>query len=158
MKEIITIKYLKIVCVTLVRVNNSDSFMVKTQTGFLKSSLFSAQLGNFVAPVSRLSRKPKQQQLLTFSPWKNCQNWNGLFFQGRCSNDICQLCRDGFQHVRIFKGCVVWIENSVRRVTVRHHKSCRAKRFSLVMEFSVCTYTTIMDSFSCILFLRQLHF
>ena len=45
MKEKITIMYLKIVFVTLVGVNYSDSFMVKTQTGFLKSSLFSAQLG-----------------------------------------------------------------------------------------------------------------
>ena len=45
MKEIITIMYLNIVFVTLVGVNNSDSFMVETQTGFLKSCSFSAQLG-----------------------------------------------------------------------------------------------------------------
>ena len=47
MKEKITITYLKIVFVTLVEVNYSDSFMVKTQTEFLKSSSFSAQLGQF---------------------------------------------------------------------------------------------------------------
>ena len=45
MKETITIMYLKTAFVTLVRVNNSDSFMVKTGTGFLKRSSFSAQLG-----------------------------------------------------------------------------------------------------------------
>ena len=42
MKEIITIMHLKIVFVTLVGVNNSDSFMVETQKGLLKSSSFSA--------------------------------------------------------------------------------------------------------------------
>ena len=44
MKETIMIIYLKIVFVTLVGVN-SASFMVKTQTGFSKSSLFSTQIG-----------------------------------------------------------------------------------------------------------------
>ena len=44
MKEKITIIHLKIVIVTLVGVNYSDSFMVKTQTGLLKSSSYSAQL------------------------------------------------------------------------------------------------------------------
>ena len=27
--------------------------------------------------------------------------------------------------IRIFTGCEIWIENSVTRVTVRHHKACR---------------------------------
>ena len=40
MKEKIAIVFLKFVFVTIVGVNNSDSFMVKTQTGFLKSSVF----------------------------------------------------------------------------------------------------------------------
>ena len=44
-KEKITIIYLKIVFVTFVGVNDFDSFMVITQTGFFKCSLFSAQLG-----------------------------------------------------------------------------------------------------------------
>ena len=44
--------------------------------------------------------------------------------------------------IRIFNGCDVRIENSVTRVTVRHHEACR---------------TTIIDSFSCILFLRRLY-
>ena len=35
--------------------------------------------------------------------------------------------------IRIFNGCEVLIENSVRRVTIRHHEACR------VTDFSVCT-------------------
>ena len=45
MKEKVTIMYLKIVFVTRVGVNYSGNFMVKTQTVFLKSSSYSAQLG-----------------------------------------------------------------------------------------------------------------
>ena len=44
-KEKINIMYLKIVFVTFVGVNYSESFMVKTQTGFLKSFSYSTQLG-----------------------------------------------------------------------------------------------------------------
>ena len=45
MKKKIMITYLKIVFVTLLEVNNSDRFMAKTRTGFLKSSSFSTQIG-----------------------------------------------------------------------------------------------------------------
>ena len=50
--------------------------------------------------------------------------------------------------VRIFNDCEVRIENSVTRVSVRHHKAC------LVFNSH---WTTIIDSFSCILFLWQLY-
>ena len=53
--------------------------------------------------------------------------------------------------IRIFNGCEVLIENSVSRVTVRHHEAYPSDGiFNLHRR-------TIMDSFSCILFLRQLH-
>ena len=42
MKGKIAIIYLRFVFVTLVGVNYSNSFMVKTQIGYLKSSSFSA--------------------------------------------------------------------------------------------------------------------
>ena len=45
MKEKIMIVYVKIVFVTLLGVNKSDRFMVKTRTGFSKSSSFSTQIG-----------------------------------------------------------------------------------------------------------------
>ena len=44
MKEKIMIIYLKVGFVTLVGVNNSDRFMVKTRTGFPKSPLFTTQI------------------------------------------------------------------------------------------------------------------
>ena len=45
MKEKVTITYFLKIVLTLVGVNNSDSFIVKTQTGLLKSSAFSTQPG-----------------------------------------------------------------------------------------------------------------
>ena len=51
--------------------------------------------------------------------------------------------------------CEVRIENSVTRVTVRHREWCR----TVILTDGIFNShrTTIMDSFSCILFLRQLH-
>ena len=45
--------------------------------------------------------------------------------------------------IRIFNGCEVRIENSVTRVTVRHHDACLtlfdAEQLSRVTKFSICT-------------------
>ena len=62
------------------------------------------------------------------------------------------------QTIRMFNGCMVLIENSVTRVTVLHHEACRVmpNRYPSDGIFSLHRIT-IMDSFSCILFLRQLH-
>ena len=48
------------------------------------------------------------------------------------------VCR---QNIRIFNGCEMQIENSVTRVTVRHHEACqvRAEQLSQVTEFSMRT-------------------
>ena len=63
--------------------------------------------------------------------------------------------------IGIFNGCEVLIENSVTRVTVRHHEACRDMTVTEVI--TPCNSRinlhrrTIMDTFSCILFFRQLH-
>ena len=63
-----------------------------------------------------------------------------------------------FWTIRIFDGCEVLIENSVTRVTVRLHKACRGMPNSYPRDRLFNLHRrTIMDSFSCILFLRQLH-
>ena len=62
--------------------------------------------------------------------------------------------------IRLFNGCEVLIENSVMRVyvTVRHHEACRVMPNSNPSDRMFNLHRrTIMDSFSCILFLRQLH-
>ena len=60
--------------------------------------------------------------------------------------------------IRIFNGFEVLIENSVTRVTVRHHEACRVMPNSYPSDGSFNMHRrTIMDSFSCILSLRQLH-
>ena len=60
--------------------------------------------------------------------------------------------------IRIFNGCEVLIENSVTRVTVRHHEACRVMRNSYPRDGIFNLHRrTIMDSFFCILLLRQLH-
>ena len=63
-----------------------------------------------------------------------------------------------WKNIRIFNGCEVLIENSVTRVTVRHHEACRVmpNRYPSDGTFNLHR-RTIMDSFSCILFLQQLH-
>ena len=45
MKGKTNIMYLKNLFVTLLGVNNSDSFMVKTQTGFFKSCIYVIGIG-----------------------------------------------------------------------------------------------------------------
>ena len=60
---------------------------------------------------------------------------------------------DQGQIIRIFNGCEVLIKNSLTRVTVRHQ--CRVMPNSNPSD-GIFIWT-IMDSFSCILFLRQLH-
>ena len=60
--------------------------------------------------------------------------------------------------IRIFNGCEVLIENSVTRVTVRHHEACRVMPNSYSSDGIFSLYgRTIMDYFSCILYLWQLH-
>ena len=60
--------------------------------------------------------------------------------------------------IGIFNGCEVLIENSVKRVTVRHHVPCRVMPNSYSSDGIFNLHRrTIMDSFSWILFLRQLH-
>ena len=60
--------------------------------------------------------------------------------------------------IRIFNVCEVLIENSVTRVTIRHHEACRVMPNSYPSDGIFNSHRrTIMDSFSCILFLRQLH-
>ena len=58
------------------------------------------------------------------------------------------------KNIRIFNGCEVQIENSVMRVTVWHHKAYRCIPRDEIFNLH---QTTIIDCFSCILFLRQLH-
>ena len=62
------------------------------------------------------------------------------------------------QIIRIFNVCEVLVEYSVMRVTVRHHEACRVMPNSYPSD-GICILhrRTIMGSFSCILFLRQLH-
>ena len=62
------------------------------------------------------------------------------------------------QAIRILNGCEVRIENSVTRVTVRHHEACRVMPNSYPSDGIFNSHlTTIMDSFSCIHFLRKLY-
>ena len=62
------------------------------------------------------------------------------------------------KNIRIFNGCEVLIKNSVTRVTVRHHEACRVMPNSYPSDGIFNLHRrTIMDSVSCILFLRQLH-
>ena len=63
-----------------------------------------------------------------------------------------------FKNIRIFNGCEVLIENSVTRVTVRHHEACLVMPNSYPSDGVFNLHRrTIMDSFSCVLFIRQLH-
>ena len=57
--------------------------------------------------------------------------------------------------LRIFNGCELRIENSVMTVTVQLAERCR----TVILSDGAFNLhqTTVMDSFSCILFLRQLH-
>ena len=56
--------------------------------------------------------------------------------------------------IRLFIGCELGIENSVTSVTVQHRESCGVILTDGIFNLH---QTSIMDSFSCILFLRQLH-
>ena len=76
--------------------------------------------------------------------WTTCGDF--LFLSYPRSDDQGQI-------IRIFNGCEVLIENSVTRVTVRHQ--CRVMPNSYPSD-GIFIWT-IMDSFSCIFFLRQLH-
>ena len=57
--------------------------------------------------------------------------------------------------IRIFIGCELQIEISATRVTVQHHEACR----TVIPSDGIFSshQTAIMDSFSCILILRQKH-
>ena len=60
--------------------------------------------------------------------------------------------------IGIFNCCEVPIENSVTRVTVRHHEAWRVMPNSYPSDGIFNLHlTTIKDSFSCIFVLRQLH-
>ena len=60
--------------------------------------------------------------------------------------------------IRIYTGCEVRIENSVTRVTFRHHEACRVMPNIILSDGILNSHrTTITDSFSCKLFLRQLY-
>ena len=60
--------------------------------------------------------------------------------------------------IRIFNGREVWIENSVKRVTVRHHRLAEWCRTVILSDRIFNSHwKIIMDSFSCIPFLPQLH-
>ena len=54
--------------------------------------------------------------------------------------------------IRIFNSCAVLIENTVTRVTVRHHKAC----WTVIPSDRICSShrTTILDSFSGMLTFR----
>ena len=66
--------------------------------------------------------------------------------------------RSTWNVIRILSGCEVLIENSVTRVTVRHHEACRVMPNSNPSDRIFNLYRrTIMDSFSCIFFIRKLH-
>ena len=64
-------------------------------------------------------------------------------------------------NIRTMNDREVQIENSVMRVTVRHHDGLPsdAKQLSRVASdrIFISNRTIITDSFSCILFFRQLH-
>ena len=68
---------------------------------------------------------------------------------------MCSAFQSLYWTIRIFNDCDVRIENSVTRVTVWHHEACRAAMPSDGIFNS--HRTTIMDSFSRILFLPQLN-
>ena len=73
---------------------------------------------------------------------------------GRAHGNSGRVCKN----IRIFNGCEVLIENSVTRVTFRHHDVCRVMPNSYPNDGIFNLHQrTIMDSFSCIAFLRQLH-
>ena len=73
---------------------------------------------------------------------------------GRVHGNSGRVCKN----IRIFKGCEVQIENSVTRVTVRQHKACRVMPNSYPSDEIFNSHRrTIMDSFSCIHFLRKLY-
>ena len=56
-----------------------------------------------------------------------------------------------YYHIRIFNGCEVPIENSVTRVTVRHHEACRVMLKSYPRDGIFNLHRRIIiDSFSCI--------
>ena len=79
----------------------------------------------------------------------------------RFPRDVAHLITTGYgltMIIRIFNGCEVLIENSVTRVTVRHHEACRVMPNSYSSDeiFSL-HWRTIMDYCSCILDLGQLH-
>ena len=63
--------------------------------------------------------------------------------------------------IRIFNGCELRIKNSVTTVTVQHRDACRVMPNSYLesrdLQFAPNNQTTIMDTFSGILFIRQLH-
>ena len=70
--------------------------------------------------------------------------------------NICLRC---FENIRIFNGCEVLIEKIPSLgVTVRHHEACLVMPNSYPSDGIFNLHRrTIMDSFSCIFFLRQLH-
>ena len=61
------------------------------------------------------------------------------------------------QNIRNFNRCDVRIENSATRVIVRHHEACRGmpNRYPEWNGIFNSQLTAIMDSFSCLFFLRQ---
>ena len=60
--------------------------------------------------------------------------------------------------IRILNGCEVLIQSSVTRVTVQHHEACRVMPHSYPSDGIFNLHPiTIMDSYSCIVFLRHLH-
>ena len=67
-------------------------------------------------------------------------------------NGFLQLCKQVLMNssIRIFNGCSVLIENSITRVTVRHHEARREMPNSYPCD-------RLFNSFSCILFLWQLY-
>ena len=75
------------------------------------------------------------------------------FFYLVSHTEICWICKN----IRFFYGCEVWIDSSVTRVTVRQYDAelCR----TVIPSDGIFNShrTAIMDSFSCILFLQQLH-
>ena len=62
------------------------------------------------------------------------------------------------QIIRIFNGCEVQIGNSVTRVTVWHHEGRQVMPHVYQSDWIFSSHwTTIIDSFSCILFLWQFY-
>ena len=88
----------------------------------------------------------------TTEPPRSPRSHNGILFSQQ--GQIPERC----PNMRIFNGYEVLIENFVTRVTVRYHEACRVmpNSYPSVGIFSFHR-RTIMDSFSCILFLWQLH-